>query len=167
MKRSIGALFFVVAFGQAGGASEPLSGQVQLPSGAPVAGAQVWLFDLHDVRTAPVVVTTDADGAFALPWAAARRPERFVLGPNYPNPFNPSTIIPYQLPVSSQVRLDVFNVLGQRIKGLVDARRTAGHHTARWDGTDVADRRPRRRRGGLSVPARSGGGSHHETDGLD
>ena len=65
-------------------------------------------------------------------------PERFELGQNYPNPFNPSTIIPYQLAASTRVRLEIFNILGQRVKTLVDGERTAGFHTARWDATDAA-----------------------------
>ena len=62
------------------------------------------------------------------------------MGPNYPNPFNPSTIIPYQLAASSAVRLEVFNLLGQRIATLVDGERPAGFHTATWHATDGAGR---------------------------
>ena len=62
------------------------------------------------------------------------------MGPNYPNPFNPSTIIPYQLAASSEVRLEVFNLLGQRIATLVDGERPAGFHTATWHATDAAGR---------------------------
>ena len=69
--------------------------------------------------------------------------EQFYLGQNYPNPFNPSTIIPYRLPVSTRVRLEVFNVLGQRLATLVDAEQPAGFHTATWDGTDAAGRASR------------------------
>ena len=67
-------------------------------------------------------------------------PERFALGPNYPNPFNPSTIIPYQLAASSQVRLEVFNLLGPHLATLVDGERPAGFHTATWHATDTAGR---------------------------
>ena len=67
-------------------------------------------------------------------------PDGFALGQNYPNPFNPSTIIPYQLPTSAHVRLEVFNLLGQRLATLVDAERSAGAHMAQWDGTDAAGR---------------------------
>ena len=119
-------------------AAELVTGQVRLESGEPAAGVRVWLFDLHHIHTAPVVVTTDAEGHFDLP--SADRLARFALGPNYPNPFNPSTIIPYQLPVASYVRLDVFNVLGQRIKTLFDGQQAVGLHTAKWDGTDEMGR---------------------------
>ena len=65
-------------------------------------------------------------------------PQGFSLGQNYPNPFNPSTIIPYQLSVSAYVRLEVFNLLGQRIATLVDGQRSAGAHTAMWNATGAA-----------------------------
>ena len=65
-------------------------------------------------------------------------PQGFSLGQNYPNPFNPSTIIPYQLSASAHVRLEVFNLLGQRIATLVDGQRPAGAHTAMWNATGAA-----------------------------
>ena len=46
----------------------------------------------------------------------------------------------YQIPASTHVRLEVFNMLGQRLATLVDTERSAGAHTAQWDGTDVAGR---------------------------
>ena len=122
------------------GADPWIEGRVQLDSGTPVPGAQVLLFDLTDLRAAPLAATTDRSGHFTLPLATlgGALPEQFELGANYPNPFNPSTMIPYQLPVSMQVRLEVFNILGQRIATLVDGERPAGFHTASWDATDAA-----------------------------
>ena len=122
-------------------AAEPLvEGRVRLDSGQPVPGAQVLLFDLSDLRAAPLAATTDRSGHFTLPLAtlAGPLPERFELGANYPNPFNPSTMIPYQLPAPMHVRLEVFNILGQRIATLVDGERSAGFHTTSWDATDAA-----------------------------
>lgn len=123
------------------GAEPMVAGQVWLASGEPVAGAHVRLFDLRDLRSW-VGTTTDGTGCFALPLGAlpsvAVQPARFHLGENYPNPFNPSTVIPYRLHRSMPVRLEVFNVLGQRIATLVDGERSEGFHTARWDGTDAA-----------------------------
>ena len=142
MKKTIGCFMWLLSSLQAG--AEPLvEGRVRLASGEPAAGAQVLLFDLTDLRLAPVAATTDEAGYFALPFGGLRSwvavfPERFELGQNYPNPFNPSTIIPYQLAASTRVRLEIFNILGQRVKTLVDGERTAGFHTARWDATDAA-----------------------------
>ncbi len=88
--------------------------------------------------------TADESGYFAFPLKGMRRapplPLRLHLGQNYPNPFNPSTIIPYQLPAPTQVRLEVFNILGQRVATLVDGARPAGFHTAAWDATDASGR---------------------------
>ena len=127
------------------GAEPLLEGRVRLSSGQPAAGVQVRLFDLTDLRRS-VGTTTDGAGHFALSLQAfstergTALPTDFALGQNYPNPFNPSTIIPYQLPTSGHVRLEVFNMLGQRLATLVDAERSAGAHTAQWDGTDAAGR---------------------------
>ena len=133
-------LVFVVSV-----SAEPLlEGRVRLESGKPVADAQVRLFDLTDLRQGAIArALTDGTGYFALPLAALEGralPARFALGPNYPNPFNPSTIIPYRLAASSQVRLEVFNLLGQRIATLVDGERAAGFHTVTWNATDAAGR---------------------------
>jgi cellulose 1,4-beta-cellobiosidase len=53
-------------------------------------------------------------------------PDKFVLFQNYPNPFNPSTIISYQLPVSSFIKLRVFDILGKEVAALVNEEQTAG-----------------------------------------
>ena len=112
-------------------------GQVRLVDGSAVAGAQVLLFDVSDLRRGALVqATTDADGQFALPLGASALPTRFGLGQNYPNPFNPGTVIPYQLAADGYVRLEVFNLLGQRVATLVEGEMTAGAYTAAWDARD-------------------------------
>ena len=62
-------------------------------------------------------------------------PAEFALYPNYPNPFNPQTIIEFNLPRYSVVSLDVFNILGERIRTLVSDLLPPGRHTVTWDGT--------------------------------
>ena len=64
-----------------------------------------------------------------------------VLLSNAPNPFNPSTQISYTVPASSsgeQVRLEVYNILGQLVQTLVDAPMQPGSYTVTWDGTDTS-----------------------------
>ena len=144
MKLFIGGLIGLV-LGVSVDAEPLLDGRVRLSSGQPAAGVQVRLFDLTDLRRF-VGTTTDETGRFVLPLRElvgetyTALPDGFALGQNYPNPFNPSTIIPYQIPASTHVRLEVFNMLGQRLATLVDTERSAGAHTAQWDGTDVAGR---------------------------
>ncbi|MDZ7683646.1 MAG: T9SS type A sorting domain-containing protein [Fodinibius sp.] len=65
-------------------------------------------------------------------------PETFALEQNYPNPFNPSTSIPYALPRRAEVRITVYNVLGQRLRTLVDGERAAGSHEVQFDGSNLA-----------------------------
>ena len=62
-------------------------------------------------------------------------PGRFRLLQNYPNPFNPETEIAYQISVPGQVQLAIYNILGQKVKTLMDGYQEAGFYRTRWDGT--------------------------------
>jgi hypothetical protein len=61
-------------------------------------------------------------------------PIEFALDQNYPNPFNPATTIAFALPIASRVTLDIYNVMGQRVRRLIDANTPAGYHQVLWDG---------------------------------
>jgi hypothetical protein len=63
-------------------------------------------------------------------------PESFALHANYPNPFNPTTTISYDLPKRSQVTLGIYDILGKKIKTLLNQSQDAGKRIAIWDGTD-------------------------------
>ena len=63
-------------------------------------------------------------------------PVKFELFQNYPNPFNPSTRIVYDLPRASHVRLEVFNILGNRVCTLAKGKKKAGRHSVVWNGKD-------------------------------
>ncbi|HCR48014.1 MAG TPA: hypothetical protein DIW24_00165, partial [Bacteroidetes bacterium] len=60
-------------------------------------------------------------------------PAEFVLASNYPNPFNPTTTIEFGLPMASDVRLSVFNLLGQEVAVLASGTQTAGTHTVTFE----------------------------------
>jgi hypothetical protein len=61
-------------------------------------------------------------------------PRRYELSQNYPNPFNPVTLIHYELPRGSDVRLTVYNLLGQKVRSLVSGYQGAGRYDVAWRG---------------------------------
>lgn len=65
-------------------------------------------------------------------------PTTYEVSRNYPNPFNPTTTIKYQLPQVSDVRLVIYNVLGQRVRTLVAQQQAAGRYEVQWDATNSA-----------------------------
>ncbi|MBL7066630.1 MAG: right-handed parallel beta-helix repeat-containing protein [Candidatus Marinimicrobia bacterium] len=88
---------------------------------------------------------TDIEGVFkGSSYSLAKRvctngeiiPDSYTLGHNYPNPFNPTTIIPYQLPEDTHTRITIYNLLGQEVRVLVDEFQLAAYHSAIWNGND-------------------------------
>ena len=61
-------------------------------------------------------------------------PETFSISDNYPNPFNPSTIISYNLPKDSHVNISIFDVLGRKVKTLTNQHMKAGKNKVQWNG---------------------------------
>ncbi|NMB47831.1 T9SS type A sorting domain-containing protein [Candidatus Kuenenbacteria bacterium] len=70
-------------------------------------------------------------------------PEVFTVHQNYPNPFNSTTTIKYSLPQAETVQLTIYNILGQKVKDLVNVKQPAGSYNIVWDATD---------RNGMTVP---------------
>jgi len=83
-------------------------------------------------RTLTLMPVTSVDDQYGL------IPEQFNLSQNYPNPFNPSTTINFSLPVNAKVKIDIINILGQKIKTLIDADYSAGNHELNFDASNLA-----------------------------
>ena len=98
------------------------------------------MVDTTQVFSAP----TGADGSYSIlleplstaveEGGAPSRPEAFQLLQNYPNPFNPSTLIHYNLAKPGLVELAIYNVLGHKVRTLVDTYQEAGRYSVEWDG---------------------------------
>ena len=65
-------------------------------------------------------------------------PDKFEIFQNYPNPFNPATKIKYSIPELSSVRLEVFNILGERIVTLIDQEQEPGYYIADFNASNLA-----------------------------
>ncbi|MEI2810449.1 MAG: T9SS type A sorting domain-containing protein [Nocardioides sp.] len=79
--------------------------------------------------------------------AAAKKPAlptNFALFQNYPNPFNPKTTIEFSLPSHTNLKLEIFDVLGRNVATLAEGTRKAGHYRLQWNGAS---------RSGISVPS--------------
>lgn len=63
-------------------------------------------------------------------------PKAFAISQNYPNPFNPSTVIKYDLPEPGHVKITIYNILGQKVRTVVDEDQEAGYKSVNWDGKD-------------------------------
>jgi len=68
----------------------------------------------------------------------AGHPTTFALCGNYPNPFNASTLISYELPIDSHVKLEVYNISGQKVATLVNGQQQAGYRSITWDASEVS-----------------------------
>ena len=86
--------------------------------------------------TSVIAVTTDVEDEIG-----STLPDTYMLTQNYPNPFNPSTTIEYSLPVRSDVIIEILNVLGQRVKRLVDEEQAAGNYQVIWDSRNESGQR--------------------------
>jgi V8-like Glu-specific endopeptidase len=64
-------------------------------------------------------------------------PATFALEQNYPNPFNPSTTIKFSIPVETDVRLNVYNTLGQEVAEIINSRLKEGYYEAKFDAVDL------------------------------
>ena len=90
-----------------------------------------------EVRGGAVQTT---DGVFALDaqqLSVRLVPSQFALVQNFPNQFNPETTIAYDLSERAPVRLEIYDILGQRVRVLMDEVQVAGRYQVRWDGRNA------------------------------
>ncbi len=88
-----------------------------------------WVENNLPVEDPPNLVVSVDDDRVAIP-------QDFQLHQNFPNPFNPETTIRYELRKPAQVKLQVYNVVGQVVRTLVDGRMPAGRYSIKWTGDD-------------------------------
>jgi hypothetical protein len=93
--------------------------------------------EVSDKNAARFTITIDPDVATSAP-VEGELPQNLSLSQNYPNPFNPVTQIEYELPERAEVRLEVFNIQGQRVATLVDAAQAAGTHSVRFNAGNLS-----------------------------
>ncbi len=98
--------------------------------------AFVQFHSLSDIEILSVEVPS-SDGVLALVETVQKEmtmPVSFELLQNYPNPFNPETIISFSLPEQTDVTLEIINILGKKVRVLIDEPFAAGRHAVVWDG---------------------------------
>jgi hypothetical protein len=105
----------------------------------------VWVEVINEAITGErVEVSSDTTGRYIIPLKDIKKDlssgshiiSKYHLGQNYPNPFNPGTHIPFQILKQGMVTIEIFNILGQRIKTLVNRMMLPGTYAVDWDGTN-------------------------------
>ena len=66
-------------------------------------------------------------------------PSDYVLEQNFPNPFNPSTVIKFSLPVDSKVTIDLYNTLGEKVDQLANKEFSTGNHQVNFDASHLSN----------------------------
>jgi hypothetical protein len=104
--------------------------QVQVIDNSPPAANRVVRADAIKFQSVPATPVADKSSSGMI--------TDFMLSQNFPNPFNPTTVISYQLPVNSQVTLKVFDMLGREVATLVNEQRPAGSYDVPWNASRFA-----------------------------
>ncbi|MCI0697840.1 T9SS type A sorting domain-containing protein [candidate division KSB1 bacterium] len=122
----------------------PFHGKRQVPAPASLAGQSIYLCVAVQTQGAIVARPSLVEIYHEIPDSSGLGkpepadgtglPKTFTLYPNYPNPFNPETTVRFYLPEASEVKLTVFNIVGEIVKTLVSGRRATGNHAEMWDG---------------------------------
>ncbi len=107
---------------------------------APPSGQSLQLVDNAATGVANWVsapATPNAENNMSTSIEEGEAPNAFALHANFPNPFNPTTTISYDLERTGQVALEVYDTLGQRVTSLFSGSQAAGTHAFAWDGRDA------------------------------
>jgi len=116
-----------------------VTGTVTDTTGKTVSGALVTFTDESNPEN-EYSDCTDDEGNYSISFSPTvvdeYSPAGFHLDQNYPNPFNPSTTIPFSLNETGFVNLSIFNIMGQKVRTLVDNYHSVGSHTVTWNGLD-------------------------------
>ena len=104
------------------------------PIDAEIIGNRIYVIEWGGGRGLWEIVLPQAATETAVAEAEGVVPAEFALAQNFPNPFNASTTIAFQLGLPSQVELAVYNISGQRVRTLISGSLPAGHHRLQWDG---------------------------------
>ncbi len=144
----------VYTFGPARAFSSPMTLTLQYPRSAIMRGTERFLRIARveemkftplkswvDAGTSTVTASVDALGSFALVYdetGGGTVPLSYRLEQNFPNPFNPQTVIRFQIPEEGRVLLRVFDIMGREVAHLIDEERGAGFYEVVWDGTGAS-----------------------------
>ena len=95
-----------------------------------------WVYEGGEGGSGSLAAKVNKTGSLALFYNPEHEflPRSIELSQNYPNPFNPTTTIRFGLPDEGKVKLVIYNVLGQKVKELLNESRGAGYHTVMWNG---------------------------------
>lgn len=90
------------------------------------------LGNIINVKDGQIKITTDLDNDYSIV------PKKYSLYQNYPNPFNPATTIMYELPKESEVKLVIYNILGEKVVELVNTFQKSGRYEVEWNAINYA-----------------------------
>jgi hypothetical protein len=121
------------------GSTAVTTGFLSIPPAAYSSGELLLSVNSRDAGSAVVsrLVLKETGKGFTSTPAGASVPSMYALQQNFPNPFNPSTIIRYDLPAAGHVTLTVFDITGRLVTRLVDDAEPAGTHEVRFDASGV------------------------------
>jgi hypothetical protein len=134
----IGTGQFTLAYNDDGSV---LSVLAYLPDGGKVAAGREAIFTLNEATNKVVISELSASDDMGYLLNATSRveapmPTTYELSQNYPNPFNAGTNISFGLPEGANVRLDIYNITGQKVSTLADGHYDAGRYNVIWNGID-------------------------------